>query len=244
MEKKKILMLLLPLSLIIVVIGASFAIFNYSRLGETSSTIQSGDIEFSFIEGDSILLENAFPVSDSIGAVDTKNAYQFTVKMKTSSSKLSMLYNVALITNNNSTNHFTNDEIKYNLEKNDDYIVGSATSGVFLSSLNGFDEGSYEGNSTILTNQKISNNQIDTYKLRIWIAEDVDYTGEIQSDGMMEGTKNAYTYSLKVKISTPSGSDKINYNAGDIEYVNGETSDITSVKETLDYLYDNLGSNE
>ena len=58
-----------------------FAFFRYSRIGNTTTTITSGDIEFSFVEGKSAVLANAFPSNDSIEANDTTGEYTFTVKM-------------------------------------------------------------------------------------------------------------------------------------------------------------------
>jgi len=61
--------------LVIVTTAASFAFFTYSRVGNTTTTITSGDIEFTYKEGEDASLANAFPVSDSVGANDTSEEY-------------------------------------------------------------------------------------------------------------------------------------------------------------------------
>ena len=71
-------------ALVIVTTAASFAFFTYSRTGETTTTITSGDIEFTYKEGEDAGLANAFPVSDEVGAQDESEEYTFTVNMKSS----------------------------------------------------------------------------------------------------------------------------------------------------------------
>jgi len=202
-NKKKTLAIVLGIfALVIVTTAASFAFFTYSRTGNTKATIISGDIEFSYIEGDSAELTNAFPVEDEIGAVDTTGEYDFQVKLN-SSGTTTASYNVYLVDNNTSTNHFTNEQIKFALIKNDVYVANtSATEGVKLSTLDGFNEGTSKGEGIVLEDQEISSGETDNYKLRIWISDDVSYTNDYQSDGTMEGKYNSYTYSLKVKVTS------------------------------------------
>ena len=59
----------------IVTTAVSYAFFTYSRVGNTTTTITSGDIEFTYKEGEDASLANAFPVSDSVGANDTSEEY-------------------------------------------------------------------------------------------------------------------------------------------------------------------------
>jgi len=203
MNKKKTLMIVLGIfALVIVTTAASFAFFTYSRTGNTKATIISGDIEFSYIEGDSAELTNAFPVSDEIGAIDETGEYTFQVKLN-SSGTTSANYNVYLVDNNTGTNHFTNEQIKFALIKNDVFVANtSATEGVKLSSIDGFNEGTSKGEGIVLEDQEISSGETDEYKLRIWISDDVSYTNEYLSDGTMEGKYNSFTYSLKVKVTS------------------------------------------
>jgi len=202
-NKNKTLFIVLGIfALVIVTTAASFAFFTYSRTGNTKATIISGDIEFSYIEGDSAELTNAFPVDDEIGAIDTTGEYDFQVKLN-SSGTTTASYNVYLVDNNTSTNHFTNEQIKFALIKNDVFVANtSATEGVKLSTLDGFNEGTSKGEGIVLSDQEISSGNTDEYKLRIWISDDVSYTNNYQTDGTMDGKYNSYTYSLKVKVTS------------------------------------------
>ena len=204
-KKNKTLFVVLGVfALVIVTTAASFAFFTYSRTGETTTTITSGDIEFSFIEGSNASLVNAFPVSDSVGAGDTTGEYTFDVKMKSSSSTNRMTYNVYLLDDNGeSGNYFKNNQIKFSLVKNGTYVANTSSSaGVKLSDIEGFEEETSSGEGLVLENQEISANVTDNYKLRIWISDDVVYSNDIDENGSMTGKYNSYTYSLKVKVTS------------------------------------------
>ena len=69
-------------SLLLAVIGVTFAAFNYSKTGEKVNTITTGTIIMSYIEEtNGINLTNAFPMTDDIGmTLDKENQYfDFTV---------------------------------------------------------------------------------------------------------------------------------------------------------------------
>ena len=192
-------------ALVIVTTAASFAFFTYSRTGETTTVITSGDIEFSYIEGKSATLANAFPVADSIGATDTTGEYTFDVRMSSTSTDHKMNYNVMLVDDNNdeNTNYFNNEQIKFALIKDSVYVANtSESSGVKLSTIPGFSEGKSYGYGYVLQDQEITSGKTDNYKLRIWISDDVTYSDEIDENGTMTGKYNSYKYSLKVKITT------------------------------------------
>ena len=101
MEKKnQVLMSVLGVfALVIVTVGVSYAFFSYSRTGETTSTITSGDISFTYTEGAEATLENAFPVADAIGAVDNKGVYTFTVKGNVTGAA-DLKYDITLLSSN------------------------------------------------------------------------------------------------------------------------------------------------
>ena len=201
-------------ALVIVTTAASFAFFTYSRTGQTTTTITSGDLEFSFIEGENASLANAFPVSDEIGANDTTEEYTFAVSLKSSSQKVEAYYNVLLLDDNKeaNVNYFTNDQIKFALIKNDVFVAETTGNvGRKLSTISGFTAGESQGEGVVLESQLITANTTDNYKLRIWISDDVNYSNtELTGDNTDEendaetsvGKYNGYKYSLKVKITT------------------------------------------
>ena len=231
MNKNKTIGIVLGIfALVIVTTAASFAFFTYSRVGSTTSTVISGDIEFSYIEGESATLTNAFPVKDSVGAIDEAGEYEFQVKMKSSSENVKVDYNVYLVDNNSgSDKYFTNEQIKFALIKNDVFVANtSATEGLKLSTLDGFNDGVSTGEGLVLEEQEISSNVTDNYKLRIWISDDVNYSNTSNTDDNTDenndsetsvGKYNGYKYSLKVKV-TSSVANTIEIN--DVE-VSGKT---------------------
>lgn len=222
-------------ALIIVTTTASFAFFTYSRVGQTKTTITSGDIEFSFIEGESASLTNAFPVSDSVGAVDTKGEYKFDVKMNSSSKNLKMSYNVLLVDNNKEgKKHFTNDQIKFAIIKNGTYVgLTAKDKGRLMSSIEGFNTEESKGEGIVLINQEIVSGATDNYKLRIWLDEGLDYSNGNEQN--VSGKYNGYTYSVKVKV-TSGTNDLYKVSADVIEYKN-PSSECTSVDCNLNELY-------
>ena len=204
-------------ALVIVTTAVSYAFFTYSRVGQTTTTITSGDIEFTYKEGEDASLANAFPVSDSVGANDTSEEYTFTVNLKSTSASNKMNYNVYLLDANDdaNTNYFTNEQIKFALIKDNVFVAGtSATEGRKLSSVAGFTAGEHEGEGLVLESQEITAGKTDEYKLRIWISDDVNYsntdrvddnTDEFNDAQTSTGKYNGYKYSLKVKVTSEMG---------------------------------------
>ena len=201
-SNRKLLVVFVMLGIIIITLGASLAFFTYSRIGNNLTTITSGDIEFSFVEGKSATLTNAFPVSDTVGAADTTGEYTFDVKLKSSSPLVTAKYVVSLISNNDGEKDFNNEHIKYNLQRNGEFVVGSVEKGELLSTIEGFDQGETNGEGIIVFNQAIEANKTDTYKLRIWIDENVNYSNTVngQDEQTSTGKYNSYNYSLKAKV--------------------------------------------
>ena len=215
-NKNKTLAIVLGIfALVIVTTTASFAFFTYSRIGETTTTIISGDIAFTYKEGDDASLANAFPVSDLVGAQDETEEYTFTVSLTSTSTSNKMNYNVYLLDANDeeNTNYFNNEHIKFALLKNGNYVLGPSSTtvnamdaGRKLTDIDGFNEGEHNGEGLVLENQEISANTTDEYILRIWVSDDVNYsnTDEVtgQDEQVSSGKYNSYKYSLKVKVSS------------------------------------------
>ena len=98
-------------------------------------------------------------------------------------------------------NYFKNNQIKFSLVKNGTYVAGTTGNlGKRLSEIDGFVPSGSKGEGLVLDNQFIQSEQTDEYKLRIWIADDVNYSNTIDGTGNMNGAYNSYKYSLKVKV--------------------------------------------
>ena len=86
-KKELIAVCLLVLSLVLITVGTTFALFQYSRQGETENKIQTGTLTFVYDESKSndggVSIENAFPMSDEEGKVlgeDKSGVFDFDVR--------------------------------------------------------------------------------------------------------------------------------------------------------------------
>lgn len=67
-SSKQVLLSIIGIAILVVaVVGVSFAFFSYSKTGQYSNVVTTGNIFFNFTEGEAITLENQFPVEDSVG---------------------------------------------------------------------------------------------------------------------------------------------------------------------------------
>ena len=94
MDKKKIILSVLGiLTLVLVTVGVTYAVFTYTKLGTTENTVTTGTLKFLYTEntgvGAGINIENAFPVSDTVGkSYDTdKYVFDFSVEATNSGSE-------------------------------------------------------------------------------------------------------------------------------------------------------------
>ena len=88
MEKKtRMLALLAVFGIILVTIGATYAVFTYSATGQTLSTVRVGSITFQYNEeqgkGRGISIQNAQPVSSDEDAKNSYDYFEFTIKAST-----------------------------------------------------------------------------------------------------------------------------------------------------------------
>ena len=108
-EKKKIILSVLGiLMLVLVTVGVTYAVFTYTKLGTTENTVTTGTLKFLYTEntgiGAGINIENAFPVSDTVGmGYDTdKYVFDFSVEA-TNSGTEEIPYEVTLRKKSTST---------------------------------------------------------------------------------------------------------------------------------------------
>ncbi len=85
-KRQIILSILGIMSLVLVTIGVTYAIFNYVKLGSTENTITTGTLKFLYTEntgiGNGIAITNALPVSDSVGKSYATEDYVFDFKVE------------------------------------------------------------------------------------------------------------------------------------------------------------------
>ena len=79
-KKKIILPIVIVLLMIIGVIGITYAFFNYTRTW-LANTISVGRIYFNHEQGNTITLENVFPISSEQAQNDTVNAKTLSISV-------------------------------------------------------------------------------------------------------------------------------------------------------------------
>ena len=114
---KNILTIGVTFVLLIIVIGISYAAFNYSSVGQKLNTITTGAISMNYIESSNVIsMNNALPTTDNTGKkrLNTGEYFDFTVK---SSIKGNTDINYEIAAKEESSNTFSGKNIKFYLTK-------------------------------------------------------------------------------------------------------------------------------
>jgi len=167
-RNKKVIMILTTLLTIVLAISISYAFFYYGKENSEIS-LESGSISINFKEENNYLtLYNTYPISDSIGMINT-NYYDFTVS-GTKTKKNDILYEIQIEQMNNNT--LQEEYIKLYLTNQNDIELAK------INKLNELPVSKYNKNRIIYTNYIYNDNQVDDYRLRIWVDE--SYTKNIE----------------------------------------------------------------
>ena len=164
-KRNKIMMIILLVVLIIVIIALSYAAFRFSRTG-IENVITLGSLELTLTEGDTINLEDTYPLTDAEGlALD---GYDFTLSNTGTAAVDYVIYldNVEI----DAPDVKLDDKyLKYSFDKNDS--VGTAE---YLETL-GTD------GSRILDQGTLDSGEENSYVLRVWptIEVDGDFGGQV-----------------------------------------------------------------
>lgn len=178
-DSKKVLLSVLGVAILIVaVVGISFAALSYDKVGGTN-TVTTGTVSMSFTESTKgIILTDALPIGDTTGIALKGDGQYFDFSVtSTTSSSLAVSYeiNVTPTTVSGDKTALTDEQVKIYLEKKngDDYNQDVAP--VLVSTLTGSSTRSGSKILKTVTNT-VNGTQIDEYRLRIWIDENVDIT--------------------------------------------------------------------
>ena len=191
---KETLTIVLALSLLIVVIGISYAAYNYSGVGQRENKITTGAISMTYTEStNSIALSNALPTTDTTGKKrkNTGEYFDFTVK---SSIKGNTDINYEIAAKEESGNTFSGKNIKYYLTK----VNSDGTETEVMAPRTYYEETSgnvYTGRPADMMSLFVGNlnQQGDTtinYRLRLWVDE--NYNPQNDNGGL--------TYKVKVNV--------------------------------------------
>ena len=165
-KKNKIMMLVILNVLIILIIALSYAAFRFTGLGQRENVVTLGTLELTLNEGNTINLEDTYPLTDSEGlALD---GYSFTLENTGTAAVDYVIYldNVEI----SSPDVKLDDKyLKYSFDKN-----SSTGTAEYLESL-GVD------GSRILDQGTLDSSEENSYVLRVWptIEVDGDFGGQV-----------------------------------------------------------------
>ena len=194
-NKSKLPRLTMLLVALLVLVGASYAYFDYSFIGK-DNTISTTDVSIKLLESNKeiITLENQLPISDEQGMVQegTGNVFDFAVETKSSSDmKLGYKLSIEKLQTDTGYTSLTDDQIKiYLTDTDNNKILGPLK----ISELDNYNL--YED---VNIHSKTNNTQVDKYRIRVWIDQDV------QVKEWDENTKQQYKFNAPNRAVFPLG---------------------------------------
>ena len=164
-RRSKIMLIIILVALIIIIIALSYAAFSFSRIG-SENVITLGTLELTLNEGNTINLEDTYPLTDSEGlALD---GYDFTLENTGTAAVDYVIYldNVAIESPDVKLDDMY---LKYSFDKNK--TIGTAE---YLETLG-------EDGSRILDQGTLNSGEENSYVLRVWptIEVDGDFGGQV-----------------------------------------------------------------
>ena len=191
---KSIVTISFSIFLLLIVVGISYAAFNYSETGQKLNIITTGAISMTYTEStNSISLSNALPTTDATGKKrkNTGEYFDFTVK---SSIKGNTDINYEIAAKEETGNTFSGKNIKFYLTK----VNSDGTETEVMAPRTYYEEQSgnvYTGRPSDMMSLFVGNlnQQGDTtinYRLRLWVDE--NYNPQNDNGGL--------TYKVKVNV--------------------------------------------
>ena len=196
MKKKVIVMILALIMLVITLIGTTYAIFTYTKLGETENVIKTGELTFIYNEnngaGSGISLTDAIPVSDEVGKAYSTENYVFDFKLEgNNTSSKEIEYEITLEKDSSST--LVEDAVKVYLVEKDNDTENKVLSPTLYSDLN----------QTTVTTERVektlyygsipanTSNYSKSLRLKMWVSDSIDFES---------GNYNSKTFITMVNI--------------------------------------------
>lgn len=165
-KRNKVILIVLLIILIIVIIALSYAAFRFMGMGQRENVVTLGTLELTLTEGNTINLEDTYPISDSEGlALD---GYDFTLE-NTGTADVDYVIYLDNVEIQSPDVKLDDMYLKYSFDKNDS--IGTAE---YLESLG-------EDGSRILDQGTLSHGEENSYVLRVWptIEVDGDFGGQV-----------------------------------------------------------------
>ncbi len=214
-KKTLVLSILGVIVLIIAVVGVSFAMYTFSAAGTRENVITTGEVSidyedtFTDPEGGAsgsgqLALTNQYPMSDALGIAQAdSNVLTFKVGA-TISGTMTLKYEIGLDSITPGAT-LTGDYIKIVVydETTSGYVIGSATEGVTIASLqNSGSEDSDNGiQSYRIASGTFTNTDTHKYTLKAWVSADYDLpktTGGTGGEHTSSTTSETFTFKIKL----------------------------------------------
>ena len=227
MNKKTSLMLSILgiISIVLIATGLTYSFFNYAKEGTTENVMTSGSITFIYEEidkqGAGIEIENAYPISDDNGKIQSASneVFNFSVK-STTGSNFTIPY---VITARKDASSTLNEEaIRIYLTE----VDGGTERELLLNNYDKLPQTDFVSNSIV---EKIihtdtvpagDNNYIKNYRLRMWIDSNIKFSPTQDENGNDVYEYNNKTFKITVNVYA------------DAEVVTVPTAPVTMTSET------------
>ena len=202
---KILLAVLVIIGIIMIMLGVTYAVFTYTKLGTTSNVITTGTLKFSYTEntwvGRGISLSNALPVTDKKGKSYTESGqvFDFTITGTNTSSK-AIPYEITARLNKNST--LDKNVVKVyltDITSDEKEVLEPTIYGDLLQTSIDVGENTEKTLYQTTVDSNTSNYE-KKYRLRIWIDENTDFSGVEQEDGSMVYPYNNKTFTVTVNV--------------------------------------------
>ena len=210
LKQNKLVLIMFIIAILLIVTGVTYSFYKIRLEGQKTHFVSSDLISFTYKESENkIAITNMTPVSD----IDGKKSNYFEFSVSSNLVKdMSVDYEISIL-KTSTTNSFDESDIKaYLTDENDNSLVEP----VIISELK--DNSKITNAKTIYQNNFTYNNsneiQTHTYRLRIWLKDNVDlskYTTKTETENGTNVTLENHTFKFKVNVNTyePTGVDTL-----------------------------------
>ena len=201
LKQNKLVLIMFIIAILLIITGVTYSFYKIRLEGQKTHFVSSDLISFTYKESENkISITNTTPVSD----IDGKKSNYFEFSVSSNLVKdMSVDYEISIL-KTSTTNSFNESDIKvYLTDENDNSLVEP----VIISELE--DNNKITNAKTIYQNNFTYNNsnekQTHTYRLRIWLKNDVDlskYTTKAETENGTNVTLENHTFKFKVNVNT------------------------------------------
>ena len=188
MSKRRLLPLLLAIISLVMIIGGSYAVWNYNFIGN-SNTISTADMSIEFLESNSniITIENALPMGDNDGK-SQETTFDFSVTSRTPKDAVfGYILSIEKLAVDNDATALNDNDIKVYLT---DYSDNELVEPTLISELD-----NYKLYSNLHRHNNTNRDIQDKYKLRVWVNPE-----NVNAFNWNSSTK--YQYKFKINVSS------------------------------------------